>query len=76
MKSFIGTCVENPFNRIELLVKITENGKQISKKKFLENCILNSAIKKDIKEYPHDFIFYEYKDTMYFRHSAIEYFYQ
>ncbi len=76
MKSFIGTCVENPFNRIDDLCNIVEEGKKISKKEFFNNCYLEEDIIKNIKLYPHDYEFLRSGNIFFFRHSAIEYFYQ
>jgi len=76
MKEFIGTCVNNPFERIELLVEITEGAKKISKKKFFENCFIHPDIIKIIKKYPYDYEFYQYKDIMFYIWSGIEHFYK
>lgn len=76
MKEFIGTCVENPFERIELLVEITEKARPISKKRFIENCYIHPDIIKAIKQYPDDYEFFEYKDVMFYVWSAIEHFYK
>lgn len=75
-KEFIGTCVENPFERIELLAEIVENAKKIFKKKFFEHCFIHPDIIKAIKQFPNDYEFYQYKDIMFYEWSGIEHFYQ
>ena len=74
-KEFAGTCVENPFGRIETLAEITENARTISKKKFFDNCFIHPDIVGQTRKYPHDYEFYQYKDIFFYTWSAIEHFY-
>ena len=82
-KCFIGTCVENPFDDMGVLVNVVDNySQEISKKEFLENCLVEEKLKELIKKYPNDFEFYKSKVwwnskelTYFYRHSDIEYFY-
>lgn len=74
-KEFIGTCVENPFDRIEILVDAIETAKKISKKTFLENCFVTEEQEKAFKEYPHDYLFYKNENLYFYEFSGIEYFY-
>ena len=76
MKSFIGTCVENPFGRIETLCNVVEGGKKISKKKFLNSCYVEEELIKDFKKFPHDYAFYQYENIMFYTWGAIEHFYE
>ena len=75
MKEFIGTCVENPFDRIEELVRITENGKEITAKTFRQHCSIHPDILKDMRQFPNDYTYYKFQDIYYYEWSAIEYFY-
>jgi hypothetical protein len=76
MRYYIGNCINNPFERIELLVEVTERAKTITKKTFLAGVYLDDKIKKNIKDYPDDFEFFSYKGIYFFTHSGIEYFYK
>ena len=60
--TFLGTCVSNPFGRIELLVEFTEKVKKVSKKEFLKCCGdgISERIKEDMDKNPHDYEFARY----------------
>ena len=74
-KEFQGTCVENPFGRIEALVKVVENATEIAKQTFLRRCFVPPEEKAKMKQYPNDFEFYKYKNIYFYCWSAIEHFY-
>ena len=75
MKEFIGTCVENPFGRIETLVEVTENAQEITKPTFLRKCCIHPDTLKEMRQYPNDYEFYRFKDIYFYTWSAIEHFY-
>ena len=76
MKDFIGTCVENPFGRIEELSRIIEKGKVISKTRFMGACAVHPDTLKDMKRFPHDYEYFQSLDRIYYYEwSAIEHFY-
>jgi homoaconitase/3-isopropylmalate dehydratase large subunit len=77
-KSFIGSCVNNPFKDVNLLMDITQDAKEISKETFLKNCAVPANVKKQIEQYHWDYSFYSWKKgkIYFFVHSAIEYFYK
>ncbi len=76
MKEYIGNCVSNPFDSVEILSTIIENGKKVSKKKFLGVCDIYYAIINSMKEYPQDYEFYKSGEIYFYVHSAIEYFFK
>ena len=76
MKEFIGTCVDNPFGRIETLEEVTENAKKISKQTFLKDAVVQPDILKEMRQYPADYEFYRYKNIVFYTWSAIEHFYR
>jgi len=76
MKEFIGTCVENPFGRIETLVKIIDNAREISKRSFLRQTCVHPDIIKEMRRFPNDYEFYQHKDICFYTWSAIEHFYK
>ena len=73
---FIGTCVENPFDRIELLVEVVENAKEITKRTFLKNNCVHPDIIKEMRRFPNDYMFYRNKNIDFYEWSAIEHFYE
>ena len=75
MKQFIGDCVENPFGRIETLVKITEGATSISKLSFLKQANIPPSILSDMHQSPNDYKFYRYSTIYFYTWSAIEHFY-
>jgi len=80
MKEFIGTCVENPFERIEELVRVKENAKKIAKRAFLKQCFVEDKIQRQMKKHPGDYEFYKcidrwYSEVYFYEWSGIEYFY-
>lgn len=75
-KEFIGTCVDNPFGRVERLDHILDNAKKISKKRFLRECEIDKELVKDMRQYPQDYQFFEYGRIMFFEHSRIDFFYK
>ena len=74
-KEFIGTCVENPFRRIETLTKIVENAREITKRTFLKYAIVHPDILANMRQFPDDYTFWKCKNVYYYEWSAIEYFY-
>lgn len=74
-KEFRGTCVDNPFGRIETLVKVVENAIEITKQTFSRRCFIHPEITSEIRKYPRDYEFYKYKDIYFYTWSAIEHFY-
>ena len=83
MRQFIGSCVENPFGDIGVLTNVVENhAKPISMRTFLKECPVADHLKRDMRQFPGDYEFYRSKMwldnpcyILFFRHSAIEYFY-
>ncbi len=75
-KKFMGNCTSNPFRSVDLMKKIIDDSKKISKVKFLRECLVEPDIKTMIKRFPKDFEFYESGKYMFFRHSMIEFFYE
>ena len=75
MKEFMGTCVENPFGRIEVLCEVVENAKDITKRTFFRHCSVHPDTKQAMRQYPRDYSFGKYKDTYFFVWSCIEHFY-
>lgn len=75
-KEFSGTCVENPFGRIETLVKVIDNAIEITKQTFFKHCILSAELVAEIRLYPNDYRFYKYKSIYFYTWSAIEHFYK
>ena len=59
---FIGTCVKNPFERIELLVEFTEKAKKVSKENFLKCCGdgISEKVKMDMIKNPGKYKFARY----------------
>ena len=74
-KEFIGTCVENPFHRIETLCEIVDNAREITKETFLSHCFVHPETLAQMKQYPHDYEYYKYKNIYFYTWSAIEYFF-
>lgn len=75
-KEFIGTCVENPYGRIETLCEIVENAVQISKKTFLKHCVVHPCTLISMKHFPNDYEYFKCKNVYFYRWSAIEHFYE
>lgn len=76
MKTFIGDCINNPFNNKEELSIVIDEAQSISKKEFLKNCGIDDSVLSFIKEYPDDFQFYKNANVYFYTHSSIEYFYE
>ena len=74
-KEFQGTCVDNPFGRIETLVKVVENAIEITKQTFFRHCFISSKEVAQIKQYPNDYEFYKYQNVYFYCWSMIEHFY-
>ena len=75
MKDLIGTCVDNPFGRIELS-RIIENGEVISKAKFMRTCAIHPDTARDMRRFPNDYEYFQSLDGIYYYEwSAIEHFY-
>jgi hypothetical protein len=77
-KSFIGSCVSNPFGCKNQLMDITDEAKEITKETFLKKCIVFPKIKLQMNQYPNDYEYYSWRNgrIYFFKHSAIEYFYK
>jgi hypothetical protein len=76
MKAFLGTCIENPFESAAKLDQIIEDGRLMSKAKFLEQCDVDNLIIMDIRRFPKDYTFYACGDIMWYEWSAIYHFYR
>ena len=76
-----GTCVENPFGDIGVLVGVAEKGRTISRKTFLKHCNVSPEELVLMREYPNSYEFCKSsvpfsKQIVYFyTWSAIEHFY-
>lgn len=76
-RTFAGTCVHNPFGSIENLQRIIDSGIKCNREHFFRECEVDDEIKKMIKAFPRDFVFYRTKSGVYFyTWSAIEHFYK
>lgn len=81
---FIGDCVGNPFEDVNILSEVIDGGKEISRKIFLHNCnvegikLFGESLEIETKKYPNSFSFYynEEEDVYFFENSAIEYFFK
>ncbi len=81
---FIGSCVDNPFLNVEILSKIIDDSKGITRRTFLKHCDIrgNSLMPMSLK-FPNDFTYHKniqkykgFKRVVYFfTNSCIEYFY-
>jgi len=74
-RQFIGTCVENPFGRIDTLCNIVEGAYEITKDVFLSHCYVDELTIEQMEEYPNSYKFYVFEGIYFFSNSAIEYFY-
>jgi hypothetical protein len=81
MKTYKGSCVDNPFKTVELLEEVIDNSIEITYKTFKKHCLDDGELHKSVTEFPNDFTFHRYKSkhslfTIYFyTWSAIEHFY-
>lgn len=83
-KEFIGTCIENCFGAMDVLVNVVENySEEITKEDFLKNCAVDDSVIKEMNKRPDDFEFYKGKEyygnnyyVYFYRHSGIEHFYR
>jgi len=76
MKTFIGTCVNNPFGSMERLEAIVDEAEEISQAQFLQQCTVTSSVLAEMQCYPQDFEFYRNGEVYFFCWSAIEHFYR
>ena len=76
MKEFIGTCVENPFGRIEELTRIFERVTEITKRTFLKHCIVTPELRVEFNRFPNDFYFAKSDGIYFYEWSMIEHFYK
>ena len=76
MKILIGTCINNPFSSVNKLCNVIDKGRPLSRKRFFEECDVEEETRSLMKEYPHDFRFYQYKDIFFYTWSSIEHFYK
>lgn len=81
-KQYQGSCVDNPFHNINRLQEVIDDAKEITKKTFLSHAdvddfkIWGHQFKELLKRFPRDFVFYCYKNKIYFFiHSGIEFFF-
>ena len=75
MKEFIGTCVENPFGRIETLAGIVDRATEITKRTFLKHCLVHPDTLADMRRFPNDYYFAKTGKVYFYEWSAIEHFY-
>jgi len=75
MRSFIGTCVDNPFGRIDTLCNTIEEASEITKDAFLASCYVGEDIIAQMERFPRDYVYYKSDGVMFFEWSAIEHFY-
>jgi len=76
MKDYIGNCINNPFDDVEILQTIIEEAREITEQDFFMNCEHCNTFRIDVKDYPDDYMFYRYEDIYFYTHSGIEYFYR
>ena len=74
---FRGTCIENPFERIETLVLIVENAKRIPFRAFIKACNPMPEHKKEFKKRLDNFKFFCYNGIFFFYDvkKDVEFFY-
>lgn len=77
-KTFIGTCVDNPFETDEDLGDIIDDAVEISRKRFLTDVDVDDRVRRNMMQYPHDYEFYmsEGGSVYFFTHSAIHHFFK
>jgi len=77
-KTFIGTCVDNPFETDEDLADIIDDAIMVSRKRFLTDVDLDDGVRRNMMQYPHDYEFYMSEDgsVYFFTHSAIHHFFK
>lgn len=84
-KTFIGTCVNNPFQSFNALETVINNAIEITKRTFLRNCETEfqsdyNINPLDMEAFPNDFSYHRSRSNgeyiYFFTHSAIEYFYK
>jgi len=74
-KSFIGSCVDNPFRSVEALTDVIEKGQPISRRRFIRNTILDEDIIANMRYWINDYTYYLSGKIFFYEHSRIEYFY-
>jgi hypothetical protein len=81
-KTYQGNCCDNPFHNINKLQEVIDDAKEISMKTFLLHVDIDDfklwgyPVKEQMLRFPNDFVFYSYKNKIYFfTHSCIEYFF-
>ncbi len=80
MKTFIGTCVGNPFRSVDDLCQVIDDAREISKKTFLKRCDVPSEQRQDFTDFPNDVSFFVYNGKIgrgiyFYTWSMIEHFY-
>ena len=73
MKSYIGNCVNPPYD-MGFLVEIIENAEDIKKKDFKNACYIPEEMNEMIDD--NYTSFHWYRRIYFFTHSAIEYFFE
>jgi len=76
MKQYIGDCTGGTFSSQEKQDEILFKARKMSKKKFLLECNVDDETKADMKRFPHDYIFWRYKDICFHEWSRIDFFYK
>ena len=76
MKRYIGNCVDNPFENVELLLSIIDNAKEIKKNTFLKACDVDKETQKQMRKFPRDYSYQKNGNVYFYVWSAIEYFYR
>lgn len=75
MLSFIGTCVNNPFGKIDVLCNIIEEASEITKGEFLSSCYVDDEIIEQMDRFPNDYTYSKSGRVLFFTWSCIEHFY-
>ncbi len=76
MKTFFGTCVDNPFGILSRLCQVIDNARTISKRTFLRHCFVEPEIVADFERFPYDYEFFSNRGIYFYTWSAIEHFYK
>jgi hypothetical protein len=75
LKTFIGTCITNPFRTVEELSKVIHAGKRIAMKTFLANCDIDETTRELMRAYPQDFEFFKSGEIYFYEYTSIDCFY-
>ncbi len=76
---YIGSCVDNPFRGTPELCKVIERAISISKRTFLEHCVVDDDVRELMHRFPQSYAYFRsryHKHYIYFyENSRIEYFF-